>query len=305
MMESTSPLISVIIPAFNADLYIQKALESVCNQSHENLEIIVIDDGSTDRTKDIIEKFEDSRILLISRENRGLIATLNEAIEISRGDYIARMDADDICLSTRLETQVQYLRKHNNIGLLFTGIEYIDENGRKLKEKVSIKSRKLEPVELLFGCPVCHPTAMFDMTKLKKSDIQYDKAYCLAEDFELWTRLVNITEIGIINEVLFKYRIHPNSITSKHSEKQRIIATRAVKENMTMNHQFSDNQHLFTIYNNHLGDESYFKTLFSLAFIALTLKILNKKFNYRKYFSKSYYLFSDKIRKRNNKLIRG
>ncbi|CAB9493548.1 glycosyltransferase [Alteromonas macleodii] len=304
-MESTSPLISVIIPAFNAELYIKEALESVCSQTYVNLEIIIIDDGSSDRTREIIEKFQDARIRLISRENRGLIATLNEGIEISRGDYIARMDADDICLSTRLETQVEYLRKHNNIGLLFTGIEYIDENGRKLREKVSTKSRKLEPVELLFGCPVCHPTVMFDMTKLKKSDIQYDKAYCLAEDFELWTRLVSITEIGIINRVLFKYRIHPNSITSKNNEKQRIVATRAVKENMIMSHQFSDNQHFFTIYNNHLGDESKFQTLHSLAFVALNLKKLNKKFNYRKYFSKSYYLFRDKIRKKNKKLIRG
>ena len=304
-MESTSPLISVIIPAFNAELYIKEALESVCSQTYVNLEIIIIDDGSSDRTREIIEKFQDARIRLISRENRGLIATLNEGIEISRGDYIARMDADDICLSTRLETQVEYLRKHNNIGLLFTGIECIDENGRKLREKVSTKSRKLEPVELLFGCPVCHPTVMFDMTKLKKSDIQYDKAYCLAEDFELWTRLVSITEIGIINKVLFKYRIHPNSITSKNNEKQRIVATRAVKENMIMSHQFSDNQYFFTIYNNHLGDESRFKTLHSLAYVALNLKKLNKKFNYRKYFSKSYYLFRDKIRKKNNKLIRG
>ena len=91
-MESTSPLISVIIPAFNAELYIQEALESVCNQSYVNIEIIVIDDGSSDKTREIIERFEDNRIRLISRENRGLIATLNEAIEISRGDYIARMD---------------------------------------------------------------------------------------------------------------------------------------------------------------------------------------------------------------------
>lgn len=303
-MEYTSPLISVIIPAFNAELYIQEALESVCSQTYLNLEIIIIDDGSSDGTREIIEQFQDNRILLISRENRGLIATLNEAIEISRGDYIARMDADDICLSTRLETQVQYLRKHNNIGLLFTGIEYIDENGRKLREKVSTKSRKLEPVELLFGCPVCHPTAMFDMTKLKKSDIQYDKAYCLAEDFELWTRLVNSTEIGIINEVLFKYRIHPNSITSKNNEKQRIVASKAIVSNLSNNYKTSMPNHLYTVYNNHLGNESSLKTLFSLVFVATNLKKINSKFTYKKFLSKSYYLVRDKFKKGKNKIAR-
>lgn len=303
-MESTSPLISVIIPAFNAELYIKEALESVCSQTYVNLEIIVIDDGSSDRTREIIEKFQDARILLISRENRGLIATLNEGIEISRGDYVARMDADDICLSTRLETQVEYLRKHNNIGLLFTGIEYIDENGRKLREKVSTKSRKLEPVELLFGCPVCHPTVMFDMTKLKKSDIQYDKAYCLAEDFELWTRLVSITEIGIINKVLFKYRIHPNSITSKNNEKQRIVASKALVSNLSYICKASMLKHLYTVYNNHLGNESNLKTLFSLVYVGTMLKKINSKFTYKKFLSKSYYLIRDKFKKRKNKIAR-
>ena len=286
MMESTSPLISVIIPAFNAELYIQEALESVCSQTYLNLEIIIINDGSSDRTREIIEQFQDTRILLISRENRGLIATLNEAIEISRGDYIARMDADDICLGTRLDRQVQYLRKHHNIGLLFTGIEYVDENGRELRKKVSAKSRKLEPVELLFGCPVCHPTAMFDMTKLKKSDIQYDKAYCLAEDFELWTRLVNITEIGIINEVLFKYRIHPNSITSKNNEKQRIVASKAIVSNLSYKCKTSMSNHLYAIYNNHLGSESNLKTLVSLVYVGIMLKKLNSEFTYKKFLSK-------------------
>jgi glycosyltransferase involved in cell wall biosynthesis len=303
-MESTSPLISVIIPAFNAELYIQEALESVCSQTYLNLEIIIIDDGSSDRTREIIEQFQDTRILLISRENRGLIATLNEAIEISRGDYIARMDADDICLGTRLDRQVQYLRKHHNIGLLFTGIEYVDENGRELRKKVSAKSRKLEPVELLFGCPVCHPTAMFDMTKLKKSDIQYDKAYCLAEDFELWTRLVNITEIGIINEVLFKYRIHPNSITSKNNEKQRIVASKAIVSNLSYKCKTSMSNHLYAIYNNHLGNESNLKTLVSLVYVGIMLKKLNSEFTYKKFLSKSYYLIRVKFKKRKNKIAR-
>mgnify|MGYP000566060546 FL=1 len=303
-MESTSPLISVIIPAFNAELYIQEALKSVCSQTYLNLEIIIIDDGSSDRTREIIEQFQDTRILLISRENRGLIATLNEAIEISRGDYIARMDADDICLGTRLDRQVQYLRKHHNIGLLFTGIEYVDENGRELRKKVSAKSRKLEPVELLFGCPVCHPTAMFDMTKLKKSDIQYDKAYCLAEDFELWTRLVNITEIGIINEVLFKYRIHPNSITSKNNEKQRIVASKAIVSNLSYKCKTSMSNHLYAIYNNHLGNESNLKTLVSLVYVGIMLKKLNSEFTYKKFLSKSYYLIRVKFKKRKNKIAR-
>ena len=114
-----SKLVSVIIPVFNAELYIQEAVESICRQTYKELEIIIVDDGSTDGTLQILKSFNDQRINLIARENRGLISTLNECVALSTGAYIARMDADDICRPMRIERQVKYLENHKDIGVLF------------------------------------------------------------------------------------------------------------------------------------------------------------------------------------------
>lgn len=294
-MVGTQPLISVIIPVFNAEQYIKLALDSICKQTYKNLEIIVIDDGSSDQSKAVIEKYEDHRIRFISRENRGLIYTLNEAINISTGEYIARMDADDISAKERLEKQLQFLRNNNDVGVVFTGIEYISETGVVIRSKISKTTRKIDPVELLFGCPLCHPTAMFDMTKLSKRDIHYDSNYHLAEDFELWTRLISITQIGLLNEVFFSYRIHSASITTQNGSKQRLVAIRAINKNLATSASNSVSSSLSTIYNNHLGNESAFKTIFSVLLVGLKLKSINSDFSLKKYLTKSYYLVRNKF----------
>lgn len=297
MIESSSPLISVIIPVFNAETFIQNALESVFEQTYKNLEIIVLDDGSTDSSKEIIESLEDKRIRFFSRENRGLIETLNEGINKSNGEYIARMDADDICLSTRFERQIKYLVKNRKAGVVFTGVENIDEKGKVLRSISSKKTRFIDPTELLFGCPVCHPTAMFDLTKIKKTELFYDHNYHLAEDFELWTRLISKTKIGLLEESLFKYRIHSKSITSQNGLKQRLVAVRAIKRNLVINSSHSTSSSLGVIYNNHLGKESTGKTLLSLFYVALNLKKLNVIFSYRKYILRTLHLIKKQLSK--------
>lgn len=303
-MSNIQPLISVIIPVFNAERYIDLALNSVCNQTYQNLEILVIDDGSSDQSKEIIESIKDERIKFYSRENRGLIYTLNEAIELSRGKYIARMDADDICFKTRFEKQVQFLKSNNDIGVTFTGIECVDETGKIIRPRVSRKTRSIQPVELLFGCPLCHPTAMFDMTKLNKSDIHYKSDYHLAEDFELWTRLISRTKIALLNEALLSYRIHQNSITSRNGGKQRLVAVRAISANLINNESNSISSCLSVIYNNHLGRESVSRTVLSIIHVGLKLKSLNGSFRFKKYLINSYFLMKKKlIQNKNSRTI--
>tara|TARA_Y100000310_G_scaffold345779_1_gene469756 strand:+ start:2042 stop:2956 length:915 start_codon:yes stop_codon:yes gene_type:complete len=303
-MSNVQPLISVIIPVFNAERYIDLALNSVCNQTYQNLEILVIDDGSSDQSKEIIESIKDERIKFYSRENRGLIYTLNEAIELSRGKYVARMDADDICFKTRFEKQVQFLKSNNDIGVAFTGIECVDEAGKLIRSRVSRKTRSIQPVEFLFGCPLCHPTAMFDMTKLSKSDIHYKSDYHLAEDFELWTRLILRTKIALINEALLSYRIHQNSITSRNGGKQRLVAKRAISANLINNESNSISSCLRVIYNNHLGRESVSRTALSLIHVGLKLKSLNGSFRFKKYLINSYFLMKKKlIQNKNSRTI--
>jgi glycosyltransferase involved in cell wall biosynthesis len=299
-MSNIQPLISVIIPVFNAERYIDLALNSVCNQTYPNLEILVIDDGSSDQSREIIESINDERIKFYSRENRGLISTLNEAIELSKGQYIARMDADDICFKTRFEKQVEFLKSNKDIGVAFTGIECVNEDGKIIRSRVSRKTRSIQPVEFLFGCPLCHPTAMFDMTKLSKSDIHYKSDYHLAEDFELWTRLVLRTKIALINEALLSYRIHQNSITSRNGGKQRLVAKRAISTNLINNKSNSVSPCLTVIYNNHLSQESVFRTALSLIHVGLKLKSLNGNFRFKKYLINSYFLMKNKLKKNKN-----
>ena len=299
-MSNIQPLISVIIPVFKAERYIDLALNSVCNQTYPNLEILVIDDGSSDQSREIIESINDERIKFYSRENRGLISTLNEAIELSKGQYIARMDADDICFKTRFEKQVEFLKSNKDIGVAFTGIECVNEDGKIIRSRVSRKTRSIQPVEFLFGCPLCHPTAMFDMTKLSKSDIHYKSDYHLAEDFELWTRLVLRTKIALINEALLSYRIHQNSITSRNGGKQRLVAKRAISTNLINNKSNSVSPCLTVIYNNHLSQESVFRTALSLIHVGLKLKSLNGNFRFKKYLINSYFLMKNKLKKNKN-----
>lgn len=304
-MVNSSPLISVIIPVFNAEAFVENALRSVCKQTYKNLEVIVIDDGSTDSSRDIIESFDDERVHLFSRENRGLIATLNEGIDRSNGDFIARMDADDICLETRFEKQLKYLLDNPNTGAVFSGIELINEKSETISIRRSKKTRCIEPVELLFGCPVCHPTAMFNLAKLEKSEISYDYDYHLAEDFELWTRIISKTKIGLLNDVLFKYRIHPNSVTSKNGLKQREIAVKALSQNLIKCSNNSIRSALSVIYNNHLGREGLGKTLLSLFYVGVRLRTVNQDFSYKKYLSKTYHLLRKKVTFHKERNLRG
>lgn len=303
-MDNEQTLISVVIPVYNAERYILKALRSVCEQTYRNLQIIVLDDGSTDRSKQLIESVVDERIQLVSRENRGLIATLNEGVQLSNGKYIARMDADDICLPDRFTRQLAYFESHVDFGLLFSGIEYIDTAGNVIRKKASNESREIEPVELLFGCPVCHPSAMFNMNMLTKADIKYNPDFDKAEDFELWTRLASMTKIGILSDILFQYRIHSESITSKNSHEQRNTAVRAIMKNLSNLECKKVESSLGVIYNNHQGVESTTLTMMSLSKVFFLLKQINQDFSQQKYLSKSYYLLRSKLSHREKTSLR-
>jgi glycosyltransferase involved in cell wall biosynthesis len=154
-----NPLVSVILPVYNAETYIAEAIESILTQSYKNLELILINDGSTDRSLDIMQSYADIRIQIISRENRGLVASLNEGIMKAKGKYIARMDADDISLPKRFEEQVAFLEMHPEVGLCGTAVMMF---GNKIKGKIwrLPQSDNRIKSELLFSSALAHPTLM-------------------------------------------------------------------------------------------------------------------------------------------------
>lgn len=200
-MQADKDLISVGIPFFNAEQFLSKAIESVISQSYDNWELLLLDDGSNDGSLEIAKDFEqqDNRIKVFSDgKNKGLGARLNELATLSNGEYIARMDADDIMHPNRLETQLQILKDNPNIDVLGTNAYVIDENdlvfGMRYRENSG-----LTKVEHFI-----HPTIM--AKKQWFIDNPYDEKAIRIEDAELWYRTKNKNNFMIINEPLLFYR---------------------------------------------------------------------------------------------------
>lgn len=203
------PLVSVIIPCYNAEKYVEEAIRSIMTQTYPNLEIIVTDDCSSDNTLMILETLaaEDSRIQVIkNKENLKIVKSLNNMIEVAQGKYIARMDADDISLPERIEKQVNFMEENPEYGLCGTNAWIIDENGR-------IQGRRLLPENnneiaffMAFFSPVYHPSILC-VAKLLKENL-YSEDFPIAEDYELWFRLQRVKNVKFYNiqKNLLKYR---------------------------------------------------------------------------------------------------
>lgn len=227
------PEISVVMPAYNADRFINEAIRSVLNQSFENFEFIIINDGSADRTKEIISSFNDKRIVYIENDrNKGLAYSFNIGIKTARGRYIARMDADDICEQERFAKQLNFLEKKLDIGILGSAAVGIDEHGKK-KHALN---RPLTHIGIkwqsLFSTPVYHPTVMARSDIMK--EYHYDEHFGNSEDYELWSRLLFTTKIKFANlkEPLIKYRIFNKSFTQTLNLDKRLVSAHNTIKNI-------------------------------------------------------------------------
>ena len=219
-----SALVSVIIPLYNAEQYIYEAVNSIINQTYQNIEIIIIDDGSTDASEKTVSSLNSPKILYVKNEkNLGVSATRNRGFEIAKGKYISLMDADDVSISTRLEKQVYFLEKHSDYGVVSSHYESF----RKHPFGVKTRIRKL-PIDtnsihanLLFTNVVCGAVTTIRSSVLKNNHLKFDTSLQMAEDFDLWRRLSFVTKIANIDEVLLRYRKHANN-----SIKNRIVLDR-------------------------------------------------------------------------------
>lgn len=201
------PLISVVMSVYNGEKYLVEAIDSVLSQSYNNFEFIIINDGSTDSSIDIINEYanKDNRIVVIDRENKGLPYSLNEGITKAKGEYIARMDADDICLPDRFEKQLKYINE-NNLDLCGTFIEKFGDNIKNHILKHPLEHNDIK-FRLLFTSSFAHPTVMIKKEVFHK--VQYKSIYKVAQDYQLWVDIVNAEfKVGNLPEVLLKYRVH-------------------------------------------------------------------------------------------------
>lgn len=219
----STPRVTVLMPVFNGEKYLGEAIESILNQTFADFEFLIINDGSTDNSVSIIQSYPDSRIKLLHNDgNRGLIATLNRGIEFARGEYIARMDCDDISLPKRLAKQMEFMDQHQEVGVCGTWISTIGRNKvvKPPTEHDAIVCR------LMFESCLLHPTVIIRRSVLRENGIFYDHGYLHAEDYELWVRCSKFCKLANLGEVLFHYRIHPHQVSEVYSRQQIDSANR-------------------------------------------------------------------------------
>ena len=249
------PRISVLMPAYNAEKFVAEAIESIINQTYKNFEFIIINDGSTDNTAKIIQKYadQDKRIRFINnKQNQGLIAVLNQGLDLCRCEYIARMDSDDISYLDRFEKQVKYLDEHPDVGLLSTWIEYFPkkQNMGKHKEFVNF-------FDILKGWHINHPTVMFRRDLFYKHNLKYDPGFNSAEDYELWSRVIRHTKIVNLQEVLLKYRKHGNSVCDTQRQIQNENSNKVKKNMLKHLYDSTDDKNFKQYIKKHLNENDY------------------------------------------------
>ena len=214
----SKPLVSVILSVYNGAPYLKEAIESILNQTFIDFEFIIVDDGSIDETPKILDEFTDIRIVSLKNEkNLGLVRSLNKALSLAKGEFIARMDADDISLPERFAKQIAYFKKYPQVGVLGTAISQVDKCGRPISVLIPPIHHNLIFWQMFFGCPIFHPTVMMRQKALDAVGY-YDINFTHIEDVELWSRfLLNGIKFANLSEVLHVRRLHNRSIISTQS----------------------------------------------------------------------------------------
>lgn len=275
MQERTIPAISVVMPAYNAEKYLREALDSILAQTFTDFEFIIINDGSTDSTREIIQSYDDPRIVYLENEvNSGICVTLNKGLDAACGRYIARMDSDDISLPHRLATQYAWMEKHPDIAVSGSDVEVF---GDGIKPYCFTQQHNADDCSagLLFSCCFAHPTVIWRKEVISKSGVKYKNEYKGFEDFRLWWDIAHFGRLANIPQPLLRYRKHTNQETKNYSaedfDKQHRFATDRLEE---FGIQVSEEQlKAFQLYCS--GNFDKFNTDLFDAFCDLMLKVLN------------------------------
>jgi glycosyltransferase involved in cell wall biosynthesis len=226
------PRVSVLMSVHNGARYVETALDSVLAQTFSDFEFVIVDDGSTDETPAILARYADPRIVGLRNEvNLGLTKSLNRGLEVARGEYVARQDADDLSLPGRLACQVQFLKSHPDISLVGTSYVQIDEQGQELST-VAMPAEPDQIREMLFYTPCfCHGSVMG-----RHADLQaiggYDERFVAAQDMDLWLRLAERYQLANLPAPLYGFRMHAASVTGRSRSHQRQMGHQATAEAM-------------------------------------------------------------------------
>lgn len=240
-------LVSVVLPAYNAELYLKEAIDSILEQTFTDFELIVLNDGSSDSTEDIILSYTDSRIVYVkNQENLGLIGTLNKGISLAKGKYIARMDADDISVINRFEMQVRFLEENREYIICGTQANRFYNSVFESKAFNAPVNDESIRIKLLFNSGFIHPSVMFRASPVWENNLKFNDGYKYAEDYYFWLELLKYGKGYNLKEKLLYYRVVDNSQTaignSSFEKRKEVIGNIHRKYLQNLNIQLDDDE---------------------------------------------------------------
>ncbi len=219
---------------YNGEKFLKEAIDSVLNQTYTDFEFIIYNDCSTDNSSKIIESYCDKRIVLINNEqNRGLTVNLHDGMNKATSKYIARMDADDICMPDRFQNQLNFLEANPDISILGSSVIFFDEYGTEILGTQPLTHDEII-VELLLGYTMMHPSVMMRLSDFKKHNLNYNPHFRYSQDFDLWVRVSRILKMANLSKPLIKMREHSSKISRALKPEQKAfsdeIRTRQLQE---------------------------------------------------------------------------
>lgn len=214
------PKVSVLMPVYNGERFLCESIESIRTQTFTDFELLIVNDGSTDRSVEIIENYRDPRIrLLLNEKNMGLVSTLNKGIKSARGEYIARMDCDDISMPERFRKQVEFMDDHPEVGVCGSWIKtFSDRDESNIIIKYPIESEEIR-CRLFYNAAVAHPAVMLRKKLFIDNNLFY--AFTYSEDYDLWVRAIYHMQFANIPEILLHYRRSQTQVSRIHNEGYR------------------------------------------------------------------------------------
>ena len=249
--------VTVFMPVYNCEKYLEEAIKSILNQNFKNFELLIINDGSTDKSYDILKRFNDNRIRIYNNErNMGLPYTRNKGLKLARGRYLALMDADDISKPNRLEKQVEFLNNNIDVDIVASNVDWLIDNKLKKSKKYFFNYDNAN-IGLMFRNVIINSSSMIRMDLIKRYNIIYKEEYFVGQDYAFWVDCQDKANLRILGESLLIYRYGHDNITKKSREnnylkrknildKTRIRSLKKngfnldIKEYETFNKVFSD-----------------------------------------------------------------
>jgi|GEM_PF-1310091 len=214
-ISAMKPRVSVILAVYNGERYVTESIESILKQNYKSFEFIIVDDGSTDGTSEILQQYSNNPYvtILTNSSNKGLTVSLNFGISVAKGEYVARIDSDDISVPQRLGTQVKFLDSNPDTWLVGSWYKRIIGKEYRGDPYCPVSDKHFYRWSLAFYCPFMHSSVMFRKEKVEESIGLYDPRFVYAMDYDLWSRIAEVAEVDIIPEILAEYREHDLSMT--------------------------------------------------------------------------------------------